>query len=137
VQNDAGFQGEIEFLEGVLPDEDFGNFQSLPNIGLIHELASEFSNNLELMPYQIVGDVKRLLVSVYLQTKYDQGKVIAVLVRDPYPRDWSELEKVMSHANERLLILDALAETYPPESIDTARKALAKLAVKVRDRVIS
>ena len=135
MQSEAGFQGEIEFVEKILPDQDFGDFQGLPNITLIHELAGEFSNSLELMPYQKVGDTKRLLISVYLETSNVSGKVIAVLARDPYPNSWQDLIQIMEIARERLSILDNQPGPFPAESIATARNAIASLDNKIRQHI--
>jgi hypothetical protein len=132
MQNELGFQGEIEFAEGAQLENHFGEFESLPNIDLIHDLAAEFSTALELMPYQKAGDVKRLLVSVYIGIKSKPGKVIAVLTRDPYPSSWNDLEGIMTTAMARIANLEGLNEVYLLESIDQARLALQALNKKIQ-----
>ncbi len=130
--NETGFQGEIEFAAGALLTSQFGEFESLPNIDLIHNLAGEFSAALELMPYQKAGDVKRLLVSVYIGVKSKPGNVIAVLTRDPYPTSWEDLEQIMSTSQNRIDMLEQLENIYERESIDQARAALQKLEKKIQ-----
>ena len=130
--NEIGFQGEIEFDHGILPGKGFGEFETLWNIDLIHELAGEFSSSLELMPYQKAGDVKRLLVSVYIASKSKKGSVIAVLTRDPYPKDWNDLNEIMRTAIERLDHLDRLEAAYKRDSFVDARKALLMLSEKIQ-----
>ena len=130
MQDETGFQGEIEFADGASLGSQFGEFEVLPNIGLIHELADEFSDSLELMPYQKAGDVKRLLVSVYIGVKSKPGKVIAVLIREPYPTSWDDLEGIMKKAAAQIDVLEQLDAVYQGESIDRARRAVEKLAFK-------
>lgn len=137
MQNEPGFQGEIEFQAGADLESHFGEFENLPNIGLIHELAGEFSASLELMPYQMAGDVKRLLVSVYIGIRAKPGKVIAVLTRAPYPSSWEELEAIMKTAESRLAYLKQLENIYQSESIDQARLALDALSSKIQQRRLS
>lgn len=134
MQNEPGFQGEIEFQAEAVLESDFGEFESLPNIDLIHDLAAEFSSSLELMPYQMAGDVKRLLVSVYIGIRSKPGKVIAVLTRDPYPSSWEELEAIMTKAKGRLSNLKQLEAVYLGESIEQARLALEALSSKIEQR---
>jgi len=132
MQNETGFQGEIEFAEGESLGSQFGEFESLPNIGLIHELAGEFSDSLELMPYQKAGDVKRLLVSIYIGVKSKPGKVIAVLTRAPYPKSWDDLEGIMTTAAAQIAVLKTLDAIYQLESIDQSGLALEKLVLKIK-----
>ena len=131
MQNQSGFLGEIEFREGFLPSGDFGDFESLSNIQWIHELAHEFSKSLELMPYQMAGDGKRLLVSVYMDTRIQNGRVIAVLTRDPYPSDWDALLGLMKTAIERLNSLNQLEAIFTCASIASAGTALRELLSKM------
>ena len=131
VENQSGFLGEIEFREGLLPSGEFGDFESLANIQWIHDLAHEFAQSLELMPYQMAGDSKRLLVSVYVETRMQNGRVIAVLTRDPYPSDWDALVELMKKAVERMNYLYQLEAIYTRASITAAGAALMDLLNKM------
>jgi hypothetical protein len=126
-----GFLGEIEFVEGLLPSQEFGRFEHLPGVQAIHELAHEFSQCLELMPYQKVGEPPKLLVSVYVASRFTTGRMIAVLVRDEYPSTWEALAEKVKLALLRLDALDRMTEQIEAGSIAQARAALDGLSQKI------
>jgi len=129
-----GFLGEIEFVEGLLPSQEFGRFESLPHVQAIHALPHEYSRSLELMPYQKVGEPPRLLVSVYVASRFTTGRMIAVLVREVYPPTWEALAEMVMLALHRLEALDLLAQQIEPGSIAEARAALNGLYEKILRR---
>ena len=126
------FKVKSNLLKGQAWGVSLVSSKVLPNIGLIHELAGEFSDSIELMPYQKAGDVKRLLVSVYIGVKSKPGKVIAVLIREPYPTSWDDLDCIMRKAAAQFVVLEKLDAVYQRESIDQARLAVEKLAFKIQ-----
>jgi len=130
----SGFLGEIEFVAELLPSQEFGRFESLPDVQAIHELAHEYSQSLELMPYQKVGEPPKLLVSVYVASRLTTGRMIAVLVRDDYPPTWEALAEVVMLALLRLDALDLMTEQIEAGSIAQARAALNGLYEKILRR---
>jgi hypothetical protein len=130
--SEAAFMGEIEFAGDHVPGEDFGAFETLPHVEKIHELAREYADVLELMPYQLVGEGMRLLVSVYLESRHAEGKVIAVLTRSPYPPDADALDDLMQVALKRAELLSHLSHRCEEASIASARNALEQLYRKIQ-----
>jgi len=131
MQEASAFMGEIEFDGDIPPDPNFGQFERLPNIDKIHELAQEYSSQLELMPYQKVGEPIKLLVSIYLKSKLAGGRVIAVMTRSDYPQEASALAEMMQTAIGRLDFVSHLAHQFEEESISSARDALEQLHKKI------
>jgi hypothetical protein len=125
------FSGEIEFDPHTLPSIDFGEFQYLPYSDDIHDLAKEFSNSLELMPYQKVGEHVKLLISVYLQLKQKPGTIIAVLIREKYPKDLTELANLVHLAHNIFNNMTQLNENFDKISIDSANSSLDHLHNKI------
>lgn len=132
--SEAAFMGEIEFHDESVPEHDFGAFETLPNVQKIHELAREYADVLELMPYQLVGEGMKLLVSIYLESKHAEGKVIAVLTRSPYPPDADALDDLMQVAMQRAELLAHLSHRYEETSIESAKNALEQLYRKIQDQ---
>jgi len=83
VENALTFLGEINLTRIFQPDADFGDFINIPNASLIHQLAAEFREHLELIPYQETGDPMQLGLAIYLRPVSGNGRIIAILVRDP------------------------------------------------------
>lgn len=126
------FLGELELSQGQLQNRAFADFDRLPHIELIRSLAKEFSGIIELMPYQKDGDEMRLLVSVYLQPRSSTGKVIAVLLREPYPQDVPGLVKTVENALQRLYSLGVIADRFEEKSIQTSEEYLKALSSRIR-----
>ncbi len=126
------FLGELELAQDQLQDPGFAAFDELPQVDFIRDLAAEYAGVIELMPYQKDGEEMKLLVSVYLQPRGHSGKVIAVLIRDRYPRDPFEFQQLVVNATNRLASLSALADRFEPGSIQSAREQLDRLHSSIR-----
>jgi hypothetical protein len=125
------FLGELELVQDQLQDSGFAAFDELPQVDFIRMVAAEFAGVIELMPYQKDGEEMKLLVSVYLQPRGNPGKVIAVLIRDRYPRDPLELQQLVVNATNRLASLGAIAGRFEPESVQSAREQLNRLHSRI------
>ena len=125
------FLGEIELAGDLVPTKGFGAFNELPNIGLVRELAHQFRESIELMPYQKVGDVRRLLICAYLEASVGGGQLIAVLGREEYPATLSGLVALLENAIRRLELLDQPGSEFRRGSLDAARTSLASLTKKI------
>jgi hypothetical protein len=125
------FLGELELAQDQLQDPDFAEFDRLPRVDFIRSVADEFAGVIELMPYQKDGEAMKLLVSVYLQPRDSTGKVIAVLIRERYPKDSQELQRLVLSASNRLSSLDAIAGRFEAESIQSAQENLTRLRRRI------
>jgi hypothetical protein len=128
------FAGEIEFVDHYLPEKSFGEFENLPYMDDLHGLAGEFSNSIELMPYQKMGEQVKLLISVYLIPKRTSGTIIAVLTRDPYPKARSEFANMVKIAKQRFDTQTQLLQEFEKSSIDSAAEALNQLYQRMLDK---
>jgi len=126
LDNALTFLGEINLYKNIQPDADFGDFINIPNASLIHQLAAEFREHLELIPYQETGDPMQLGLAIYLRPVSGNGRIIAILVRDPYPQEPVEILNYVKLAQERIDLLSGL-HRITEQSIDSARQALEKL----------
>jgi hypothetical protein len=136
MQDVSGFLGEIEFggagsAGDLTPLNGFGQFEGLPYIQRLHELAHEFSDVLELMPYQKAGEGVKLLISVYIEPRLTNGRIIAVLVREAYPTDRPALASLMQLALKRMETLVQIRQQFKEPSIASAREALFRLSQKI------
>ena len=127
------FLGEIAIIGETAPDKDLGNFQTLPNVDIVQTLAAEFRDHLELMPYQEAGAQMKLAVSVYLVPREGNGRVIAVLARDEYPRDLEGLQAAVAVAHRRLLMIRKVSGKYVDSSLQSALDALEQLSRRLRE----
>ncbi len=125
------FLGEINIYKKIAPDAAFGDFSNLPIENLVHQLAAEFSEHLELLPYQETGDPMMLNISVYLKPKAGNGRIIAILVREKYPVDPNELLGYVQLAKKRIEMLRVLQHRITPQSIDSAFHVLEQLERKI------
>ena len=125
------FLGELELAQDRLQDPGFAEFDRLPHVDFVRSIAEEYAGIIELMPYQKDGEVMKLLVSVYLQPRNSSGKVIAVLIRERYPKDAQELQQLVLSASNRLSSLDAIAGRFEAESVQSARENLRRLYSRV------
>jgi hypothetical protein len=121
------FLGEIELVDNLELTQEFGDFETLPNVNLVWELAREFSDRVEIMPYQKAGDIARILVSVYLELIRGRGIIIAVLARDPYPQDRASLRTMIRDSLLRLGQMTRFGQRYAAGSIERSREALVDL----------
>lgn len=121
------FLGEINIYKNIRPDATFGDFGSLPNINMVRQLAAEFGDHLELMAYQESGDSMMLAVSIYLRPNSNDGRIIAILVRDPYPEDLGGVLNFVQLAQKRLDLLSGLYDRFSEQSIISARRTLEQL----------
>ncbi len=125
------FLGEVALLDEIAPDDDFGAFDLLPNLALINELAAEFSDHLELMPYQEWGETVKLAVSVYLRPKSGGGRIIAVLSHEDYPSDKAGLVPVIKQAAKHLeYLIRGIGHKFVEESLTSACESLEQLIAK-------
>jgi hypothetical protein len=127
------FLGEFELAEAPLHDPSFADFVRLPYIEAVRSLAAEFAGAIELMPFQKDGDGMRILVSVYLQPKNSTGKVIAVLIRAPYPNDLISLSGLVDKAATRLPWLASISDRFEQSSILAAEESLSRLSRRIKE----
>lgn len=127
------FLGELELSQDQLQDPAFAEFDRLPQVDFIQSLANEFAGVIELMPYQKDGEEMKLLVSVYLQPRNSLGKVIAVLIRDRYPKDSKELQHLVVCALNRLISLEVIAARFEKGSIQLAQENLNRLHLRIKN----
>jgi len=125
------FLGEIGLFGDVLPDKDLGNFGSLPNIGFIRQLAGEYSDSLELMPYQDAGNRVKLALCAYLEPDQGEGRVIAFLCQDDFPPDKDSLLKTLARGKEKLNALRKYSDRFSRSSINFAVGRLNQLSEKI------
>jgi hypothetical protein len=125
--SESTFIGELEVSAGVEPTADFADFENLTNVALIRKVASEFSDQLELMPYQRAGEDMQLAVSVYLSPKSSPGRIIAVLARRSFPHSKQMLIALVKEARERLDLLRKISSRFEEASLGSARESLAKV----------
>lgn len=118
------FLGEIELGEGA--DANLSDFQTLPNIQKINSTAQQYQGRVEIMPYQKQGEEVKLLVSVYLEQVEVRGKIIAVLIREPYPNDLGGLKILLERAKSRAVTLRTLT-SHKSVSIDEAEADLQEI----------
>ena len=83
------------------------------------------------MPYQKVGEHVKLLISVYLQLKQKPGTIIAVLIREKYPKDLIELANLVHLAHNIFNNMTQLNENFDKISIDSAKSSLDQLQNKI------
>jgi len=125
------FLGEVALLQDGEPEEDFGSFMRLPYIETVHGLAREFSDHLELMPYQQLGDKKTLSLSVYLRPRIGDGRIIAILSREDYPKEKEAIAETIKVGIERLDVLRrSVGNQFLESSLDSARDSLHRLLLK-------
>lgn len=127
------FLGEFELAEAPIQDPGFADFARLPFIEEVRSLAGEFAGAIELQPFQKDGVGMRLLVSVYLQPKNSTGKIIAVLVRAPYPEDLMSLSDLVEKAPTRLTWLGSISDRFEPDSILAAKNSLDQLSRRIKE----
>lgn len=127
------FLGEFELAEGPIQDPDFADFARLPFIEEVRSLAGEFAGAIELMAFQKDGVGMRLLVSVYLQPKNSNGKIIAVLVRAPYPADLKSVSNLVEEAVSRLTWLGSISDRFEQSSILAAKDSLGQLSRRIKE----
>ena len=127
------FLGEFELAEAPLQDPNFADFARLPFIEEVRSLASEFAGSIELQPFQKDGVGMRLLVSVYLQPKNATGKIIAVLIRAPYPADLMSLSDLVQKAATRLPWLGSISDRFEQSSILAAKDSLDQLSRRIKE----
>lgn len=130
MENELTFLGEVNLFKGLVPDADFGDFLNLPNEALIHQLAGEFRDHLELIPYQETGDPMQLGLAVYLRPVSGNGRVIAILVRDLFPKLPADVLSYVRLARERIGLLDFMHHRFTVPSIESAGQALESLERK-------
>lgn len=133
MENPLTFLGEINLYKNLQPDTDFGDFSNLPNESLVHQLAAEFREHLELIPYQETGDPMQLGLAVYLRPISGNGRIIAILVRDLYPEDPVGVLDYVRLAQKRIDLLSGLHHRITKQSIDSARLALEKLERRIME----
>ncbi len=136
MDTEMNFLGEFELKQDSLRDSNLADFATQPMIQEIWEIARAFSGRIEVMPYQLDGDLMRLLVSVYLKPIGQSGNVIAVLTREPYPADGQGLQALIRKASSRLDSLKVLLHRFEPDSIMQAKAALAELAARVAESAL-
>ena len=127
------FLGEFELAEAPLQDPNFADFARLPFIEEVRSLAGEFAGAIELQPFQKDGVGMRLLVSVYLQPKNSTGKIIAVLIRAPYPADLMGLSDLVQRAATRLPWLGSISDRFEQSSILAAKDSLDQLSRRIKE----
>lgn len=127
------FLGEFELAEAPLQDPNFADFAHLPFIEEVRSLAGEFAGAIELQPFQKDGVGMRLLVSVYLQPKNSTGKIIAVLIRAPYPADLMSLSHLVQKAANRLPWLGSISDRFEESSIQAAKDSLELLSRRIKE----
>ena len=127
------FLGELELAEVPVQDPGFADFERLPIIEVVRSLAGEFAGAIELMPFQKDGIGMRLLVSVYLQPQNSTDKIIAVLIRAPYPADLTELSDLVEKAATRIAWLESISHRFEQSSILAAKNSLSQLSRKIKE----
>jgi hypothetical protein len=121
------FIGEIE-LTTDFRAEDFERFESLPLAGPVRELGNRFFGIIEIMPYQRQGEGPKLALSVYLKPARGSGRVIAVLMKEDFPRDMKTLGNHVKKAKGRLETMTHRAEGFEGESLEAAKTAVDELS---------
>ena len=132
MKNTQTFLGEVAIIRDEMPDKDFGAFEKLTNLDSVHDLAREFSQFLELMPYQELGKNVEISLAVYLDPIFAEGRIIAIVARDDYPPDLDSLAKTVQKGIDHLeLLRKGIGQRYTSESIDSARHKLMLLVRKI------
>ena len=133
--NSKTFLGEVAIIHAETPDKDFGAFEDLSNLEPIHELAREFSEYLELMPYQQLGNHVELSLAVYLKPVFADGRIIAIVGREAFPTDLNSLANIVETGIKHLDLLNqGIGHRYEPDSITLASKQLRSLLEKIRSQ---
>lgn len=128
------FLGEVAIINAEIPDKDFGAFETLSNLEPIHELAREFSEYLELMPYQQLGKQVELSLAVYLKPVFADGRIIAIVGRENFPTDLESLGDIVETGINHLeLLRSGIGHRYEEKSILSASKQLKSLLSKIRN----
>jgi hypothetical protein len=136
VSNEKACVGEVAIAVAILadtePEQDFAAYEHLPNRALVAKLARAFSDGLELMPYQELGDKTRLAVNVYLRPRSGDGRIIAVLSREYYPPDLRALRHAVERARKRLERLNCdMGSQFDEASLVSAHETLEHLAESI------
>ncbi len=126
------FLGEVAIIHAEVPDKDFGAFESLSNLEPIHELAREFSEHLELMPYQQLGKNIELSLAVYLKPIFADGRIIAIVGREEFPTDLDSLAHIIEIGIKHLeLLRSGIGPRYEQASIESASQQLKLLLSRI------
>jgi len=129
------FLGEVAIIHAEVPDKDFGAFEKLSNLEPIHNLAREFSEHLELMPYQQLGKTVELSLAVYLKPNFADGRIIAIVGREEFPSDLASLANIIEMGIKHLDLLSrGIGHRYEQASIDSASQQLKLLLSKIRSQ---
>jgi hypothetical protein len=122
----------VAILHAEVPEDDFGAFETLSILEPIHELAHEFSDHLELMPYQQLGKQVELSLAVYLRPVFADGRIIAIVGRDEFPDDLKSLAKIVETGIHHLDLLNTgNGQRYEAGSIESASQQLKLLLAKI------
>ena len=128
------FLGEVAIIHAEVPGKDFGAFENLSNLGPIHDLAREFSEYLELMPYQQLGNNVELSLAVYLKPVFTDGMIIAIVGRKDFPSDLKALGSIVKTGIKHLdLLNDGIGHRYEKSSIESASEQLTLLLSKINN----
>jgi hypothetical protein len=122
---DQVFVGELELVRS-FRSKDFQRFESLPLAQEVQKLASEVFGTIEIMPYQRQGETLKLALSVYLRPKFRRGRIIVILLKERYPRNFKELVALAEKAKTRLKKL-VESSGFDRESRQAAKRNLDRL----------
>ena len=129
------FLGEVAIIHAEVPDKDFGAFETLSNLETIHDLAREFSEHLELMPYQQLGNKVELSLAVYLRPVFADGRIIAIVGRDVFPTDLGSLASIVESGINHLALLNSgIGHRYEQDSVESASQQLKRLLSKIKSQ---
>ena len=126
------FLGEVSIFHAQVPDAEFGAFEKIPNLASINRLAHEFSEFLELMPYQQLGNNLEINLSIYLKPVYGDGRVIAIVAREAFPVDFSALVLIIEKGIRHLeLLAEGIGFRFEKSSIELAAEKLNALLCRI------
>ncbi len=126
------FLGEVAIFQAVKPETDFGAFEEIPNLSAVNQLAGEFAEYLELMPYQELGDPLAINLSIYLRPVFGEGRVIAIVAREAFPADYESLSQIIQKGIRHLdLLAEGIGFRFEESSIESAAKQLRLLLSRV------
>lgn len=128
------FLGEVAIFQAKIPGSDFGAFEKIPNLSAVNQLAGEFSDYLELMPYQQLGDPLSINLSIYLRPVFGEGRVIAIVAREPFPSNFESLSRIIQVGIRHLdLLMEGIGHRFEESSIELAAKQLRLLLSRVEE----
>lgn len=128
------FLGEVSIFHAQVPDKDFGAFEKIPNLAAINRLGHEFSEYLELMPYQQLGKELEINLSIYLKPLFGDGRVIAIVARDAFPTDFEALAQIVRTGIRHLeLLSEGIGFRFEGNSVAAASKILHVLLAKIEE----